>query len=95
MLKVVFDECYLAWSEELGLLRVLEVYIEDNKEYYYVLYYDKVLDLSNKQNHCDIAINNIVISVPSFSSFYSYHVFKTQKDMVQFLNNNDIFKILR
>jgi hypothetical protein len=96
MLHIVYDEAFLAWSEELGLLRVLWIYVEDrSSKDYYVIYFDKVYDIDNKIKHCDIVLDNIVVEVPSFSSYYSYHIFETRKEADRFLNNNNIFKILR
>ena len=97
MVNFVRDDLFLGWSKELGLLRVEWCYLEDTttREAYYIIYYEKLCAFDNKQGFNEIVVNNIGASIPSFSSYYSYQVFETQKEAFEWLYNNSIFEILK
>jgi len=95
-MRYVIDDSMIGKSVELGCLKILWLFVEkSHEEYYYVLYYEKLKGVNNSQGYNIIAINDIEIKVPSLSSFYQYHVFFTRKDIDKFLNNNDIFTLLK
>jgi hypothetical protein len=95
-MRYVIDDVFLAKSEELGLLKVLWLYIEASREeWYYVLYLEKIEDLDNEQGFNIIAINNnIEVKIPSLSKYYTFLTFKTRKEIDNYLNHNDLFKLL-
>jgi len=93
-----FNEAiYLGLSKEKKLLRVELLSAFTHKdEAWYIVYWENMFDFSNDQRENTIMINeNMGIGINSFSAQFDYRIFDSKRDAVEFIYNNEEFKVLR
>jgi len=96
MLRVASETIYLGLSKENKLLRVELLNVMDYEGGWYVVYWEDMFDFNNE--HCDnlVMINEQTgIRVNSLSSKFGYKIFDSKRDAVEFIYNNEEFKVLK
>jgi len=95
-MKVANESVYLGLSKDKELLRVELLNVMDNKEGWYVVYWESLLNFNNNKGDNEIMINDrIGININSLSDKYGYRIFDSKRDAVTFIYHNEEFMVLK